>query len=217
MIKLAINNILLTAILLVIGLFPSINYAQDNKFAFDVNIPNNPGQAALQIVNHSMNAIKVLREQGDTSAHIIKTTLEHVLIPNISVASAAEFALRPHWAKLTLAQKNIFAKYILKSVVDDYVDIIALNDSDLSKVYLRLSKKKIKRKGNKAIVSLLVYFGQGKKPVDFSLRMVKTGSWKIYDFIFSGFSIMKGYRDQFNSNIKRKGVEKTITKLSKYI
>lgn len=217
MIKLTSQNILFTAILLVFSLFPSLNYAQDERYMFDTQIFNEPGKAALQIITHSLNAIKVLKAQGDSNTNIIKVTLDHVLIPHISIASAAEFALRKHWTKLTLAQQNIFAKYILKSVINDYADIIALSDSDLSQVFLRLSQDKIRRKGNKVIVSLLVYFKPDSKPVHFSLRMVKTNSWKIYDFIFTGYSIMASYRDQFDSKIKRLGLAETIKTISKSI
>jgi len=42
--------------------------------------------------------------------------------------------------------------------------------------------------------------------------MIRLNTWHVYDVVFSGVSIVKNYRAQFDSYIKRKGLEALITR-----
>ena len=45
--------------------------------------------------------------------------------------------------------------------------------------------------------------------------MIRLNSWYVYDLVFSGVSIVKNYEAQFNSYIKRKGLEALIERSQK--
>jgi len=45
--------------------------------------------------------------------------------------------------------------------------------------------------------------------------MIRENKWRIYDVVFSGVSLIKNYRAQFNSHIKRKGLDSLIAKVIK--
>lgn len=98
-------------------------------------------------------------------------------------------------------------------MVDNYSAILAAYD-DLDNIKITADSK-VKRKGNKAIVKLLIDINGNNKPVEVSLKMVLTDDWSIYDVVFSGVSLVKNYKATFNSHIKRKGVESLIAKASK--
>ncbi|MEO1940603.1 MAG: ABC transporter substrate-binding protein, partial [Candidatus Thioglobus sp.] len=52
------------------------------------------------------------------------------------------------------------------------------------------------------------------KVVLITLKLIRDDRWKIYDVIFSGVSVVKNYRAQFNSHIKRKGLNSLIKKIT---
>jgi phospholipid transport system substrate-binding protein len=40
--------------------------------------------------------------------------------------------------------------------------------------------------------------------------MIRSSHWRVYDLVFSGVSLIKNYKAQFNSHIKRKGMDSLI-------
>jgi len=50
-----------------------------------------------------------------------------------------------------------------------------------------------------------------------SLKMIRSSQWRVYDVVFSGVSLMKNYRAQFDSHIKRKGIDSLVAKTLKKI
>jgi hypothetical protein len=47
--------------------------------------------------------------------------------------------------------------------------------------------------------------------------MIRSSHWRVYDLVFSGVSLIKNYKAQFNSHIKRKGMDSLIKKINKKI
>lgn len=189
-------------------------FLANTSFATDLNTPKSPQQASLDIIKQSLEAIKILKSKGKSDIKSTKALLNNILLPNIDVNSAAKFALKKHWSKMTSKQRDIFKRYLLQSIISDYANIISVSDSDLSQISLSIGKKP-KLKNNKAIVNLLVKFDKSSDAISFSLRMVNDHNWRIYDFIFSGVSLMKGYRARFDSQIKRRGIEALTARLTK--
>jgi phospholipid transport system substrate-binding protein len=55
----------------------------------------------------------------------------------------------------------------------------------------------------------------GQAPVEIDYSMAKTpDGWKAYDVIVAGVSLVTNYRDEFNDEIKRSGVDGLIKKLT---
>jgi phospholipid transport system substrate-binding protein len=44
--------------------------------------------------------------------------------------------------------------------------------------------------------------------------MIRLDHWRIYDVLFAGVSIIKNYQAQFNSHIKRKGMDSLVKKIT---
>ena len=95
-----------------------------------------------------------------------------------------------------------------KSLIRDYVGILS-SYKDIDSVQISVDPK-IKRKDNKAIVKLVISINDAKEPFVISLKMIRLNSWSVYDVVFSGVSVVKNYKAQFNSYIKRKGIDALI-------
>jgi phospholipid transport system substrate-binding protein len=103
----------------------------------------------------------------------------------------------------------------VQSLIRDYAGFL-VNVHSLDEVSIN-ALPKVKRKKNRAIVPIELTLGGGSKSIKLSLKMIYTDKWRIYDLVFSGVSLMKNYRSQFDSHIRRKGIESLITKISKKI
>ncbi len=201
----------------ILSLFVSLPLISADKSDIMINdIIDPPEAAALSIILESITSLKALQSHKKSSFQNIVTLINHKLVPNIDITTAANFALKKHWSKLNVSQKMVFKKYLLKSLINDYANIISASNDNLENVSI-FADKNIKRKGNKAIVSLNVIISDDIDPISLSVRMVRKDKWKIYDLVISGVSLMKNYRANFDNQIKRRGIEALVDRLSKKI
>jgi phospholipid transport system substrate-binding protein len=174
-----------------------------------------PHTAALNIMVNALSSLKELRKQSKDSTENIQTLIRIKLLPNIAMDVSTELALKKHWNKLSAQQKSIFQKYIIQSLIKDYAGILGAYEN-LNTINIAVDPK-VKRKDNKAIVKLIVNLDNDPKPINITLKMIRTSKWRLYDVIFSGVSMIKNYRAQFNSHIKRKGIDSLVAKVMKKI
>ena len=174
-----------------------------------------PHTAALNIMVNALSSLKELRKQNKDSTENIETLIRIKLLPNIAMDVSTELALKKHWPKLSAQQKLIFQKYITQSLIRDYAGILGAYEN-LNTINIAVDPK-VKRKDNKAIVKLIVNLNNNPKPINITLKMIRTNKWRVYDVVFSGISMIKNYRAQFNSHIKRKGIDSLVAKTLKKI
>jgi len=174
-----------------------------------------PHTAALNIMVNALSSLKELRKQSKDSTENIQTLIRIKLLPNIAMDVSTELALKKHWRKLSAQQKLIFQKYIVQSLIKDYAGILGAYEN-LNTINIAVDPA-VKRKDNKAIVKLIVNLDNDPKPINITLKMIRTSKWRVYDVIFSGVSMIKNYRAQFNSHIKRKGIDSLVAKVIKKI
>ncbi|MBE8189392.1 MAG: ABC transporter substrate-binding protein [Candidatus Thioglobus sp.] len=164
-------------------------------------------------MTNALLALKKLKKQNNSSVENIKTIIEVKMLPNIAIEVSTKLALKKHWNKLNPQQKLIFQQYISQSLVKDYGAILGSYDA-LENINITVHAD-VKHYDNKAIVKLIISFNEDDEPIIISLKMVQTTRWQIYDLVFSGVSIIKNYQAQFNSHIKRKGINSLIAKIIK--
>ena len=174
-----------------------------------------PGTTALNIIINNLSSLKELRKNNLASVENIEHLIKVKLLPNIAVDISTELALKKHWHKLNLQQKLIFQTYIVQSLIKDYAGILGAYEQ-LDSINISVDPK-IRRKDNKAIVKLIIHLGSNPKPINVSLKMIRSNRWRAYDLVFSGVSLIKNYRAQFNSHIRRKGIDSLVSKIYKKI
>ena len=178
-----------------------------------VDIIDPPNTAALNIMVNALSSLKELRKSGKATTENIKTLIKIKLLPSIAMDVSTELALKKHWGKLNHDQKVIFQRYISHSLMKDYAGILG-SYKKLDSISISVDPS-VKRKGNKAIVKLIVTLNNDPKPINITLKMIRSKQWRVYDLVFSGVSLVKNYAAQFNSHIKRKGIDSLVAKIVK--
>jgi phospholipid transport system substrate-binding protein len=182
-----------------------------NESVADIIDP--PNTAALNIMVNALSSLKELRKSGKATNENIKTLIEIKLLPSIAMEVSTELSLKKHWDKLNQDQKVIFQRYISHSLMKDYAGILG-SYKKLDSVSISVDPN-VKRKDNKAIVKLIITLNNDPKPIKITLKMIRSSHWRVYDVIFSGVSLVKNYAAQFNSHIRRKGIDSLVTKIVK--
>ncbi|HIF48269.1 phospholipid-binding protein MlaC, partial [Candidatus Thioglobus sp.] len=170
------------------------NHAPANSVIADIIDP--PNSAALNIMVSALSSLKELKKQNKASKENVEMLIRLKLLPNIAMGVSTKIALDKHWGELNIQQKQFFQYYISESLIQDYVGILSSYEK-LNSIQITVDPK-VKRKDNKAIVKLYIRINDEPKPVSITLKMIRLNAWHVYDIVFSGVSVVKNYRAQFN-------------------
>lgn len=200
-------------ILLIIWSILSTNIALSTNSILSIDGANSPSTVVLSMFANIIYSIKNLRGKQQITSEDMQGLIEEKLLSNIAIETSTQLTLKKYWNELNKEQKQIFQDYIVESLIKDYSDIFSsYNAFDCMKI---LASPNIKRKNNKAIVKLSIDLCDNQKPIDAYIKMIYSKKWRIYDIVFSGVSLIKTYAAQFNSHIKRKGMNNLVDKLFK--
>jgi len=198
-----------TALIILSIIYSNLTLASENSTNI-ADIIDPPSSAALNIMVSALTSLKELKKQEKASKENVEALIRLKLLPNLAMGVAAKIAMDKHWDGLNIQQKQFFQNYISESLIQDYVGILSSYEK-LDSVQISVDPD-VKRKDNKAIVKLNISINSDEKPFSISLKMIRLNTWHVYDVVFSGVSIVKNYRAQFDSYIKRKGLEALITR-----
>ncbi len=177
-----------------------------------IEIIDPPGAAALTIIVDSLSSLKELKKHNQSTIENIKALINVKLFPHLDINTALKISLKGYWEDLDFKQRQVFYKYIVQSLVNDYAAILVTYDN-LDSINVSVDPE-IVRKDNRALVKLRITFNDDPKVTVVSLKMIRSNRWKVYDVVFSGVSLVKNYRSQFKSYIRRNGLEALIEKIS---
>lgn len=178
----------------------------------DKEIIDPPGNAALNIIMSSLSSLKELKTKKEDTLDNINELINLQILPNLNILYATQVAIKTHWSQLNDVQKNTFEGYIIQSLIKDY-SVFLTNTASLDEISIDLLPN-TKRKENRAMVDINIKLNKKSQPIKVSLKMICNKKWQIYDLVFSGVSLLKNYQAQFNSHIRRKGLDSLIAKIS---
>jgi phospholipid transport system substrate-binding protein len=115
-----------------------------------------------------------------------------------------------HWKKFSDAQKKEFTHLFSRLLEDVYADrLLAYSDEKV------VFEKETELKKGRVEVASHIRTADGKK-IPLNYRMTeKSGSWKVYDVVIEGVSMVKNYRSQFKEILSKKSPDDLINTLKK--
>ena len=109
------------------------------------------------------------------------------------------------WKKMSAEQQQEFVKLFKELLQGVYADrLLAYSDQKV------LFDKEIMLKKGRAEVQSYLQTSDGKKIPLFYRLTDKSGSWKVYDVIIEGVSMVKNYRTQFRDILAKDSPDKLI-------
>jgi phospholipid transport system substrate-binding protein len=109
------------------------------------------------------------------------------------------------WRKMNDAQQKEFVQLFTKLLQGVYADrLLAYSDQKVI-----FDKENVLKKGTAEVQSYL-QTADGKKIPLFYRLTDKSGSWKVYDVIIEGVSMVKNYRTQFREILAKDSPEKLL-------
>ena len=140
----------------------------------------------------------------------LKELIESKLIPNFSFARMTQLAMGRNWAKAAPEQQAALSKEFQTLLVRTYSGALANfrnNTIDVRPLRMQAADTDV-------TVKTVINQANGQGiPIDYSLEKGADGTWKAYDIVVAGVSLVTNYRDEFNGVIRDQGVDALIKQL----
>lgn len=123
-----------------------------------------------------------------------------------------EFSLRtvgPRWKEFSADQKQRFEDAFANLLMRTYVDKIDGYNGE----QVAFTGERLNDKGDRAEIQTTIAMKDGKK-VPVAYRMLpKDGTWRVYDVLVEGISLVKNYRTQFQEILSSAAPDELIAKV----
>jgi phospholipid transport system substrate-binding protein len=153
---------------------------------------------------------KLLKTLGDP-AFKAKPEDERIAIIGAEIETVFDFkelsrrTLGKHWKKMSAGQRKEFVELFKELLQGVYADrLLAYSDQKV------IFDKEIMLKKGRAEVQSYLQTSDGKKIPLFYRMTDKSGSWKVYDIIIEGVSMVKNYRTQFRQILAKDSPDKLL-------
>jgi phospholipid transport system substrate-binding protein len=136
---------------------------------------------------------------------------EEKILPNFNFDRVSRLVLGKNWTKATADQKVAFQKEFKTLLLRTYATALSKYKNQT------IDYKPFKLVDGSPTATVKTAIQQpGGQPigVDYSLEKQTDSSWKVYDIIIEGVSLVTNYRGQFAQEIRQNGLDSLIKKLS---
>ena len=166
------------------------------------------GEPTDQIRAHIAAMYGALGASGSAPSPSGKASVRKVADQMFDWSAMAREALGDHWAKRTAEERNEFARLFVNLFENAYLSKIRLAEADKFE-YLGDTLQ-----GDEAVVRTRVVTSNGTAiPVSYRARREEAGRWRVYDLDVERISLVRNYRSQFDSIIRRTSFEQLLARL----
>lgn len=138
--------------------------------------------------------------------------MEAELLPGFDTRYIGQLVLGAHWREASEAQRERFIQAFKNHLVRSYAGALLRHAGN---VQLAWKPTRISAGGREATVAADLIRRQAQPvPIVLSLRRVGM-EWKVYDASVEGISLVTNFRGQFNSLIRRDGLDAVIARLER--
>ena len=140
----------------------------------------------------------------------LKELIESKLLPNFNFSRMTQLAMGRNWTKASPEQQGALTKEFQTLLVRTYSGALAnFKNNTIDYKPLRMAAGE-----SDVTVKTVVNQANGQGiPIDYSLEKGADGSWKAYDIIVAGVSLVTNYRDEFNTVVRDQSVDALVKQL----
>lgn len=174
-------------------------------------VPANAAQGSPEALVKSTveEVLGVIKQTQDRSA--LRKLAEQKVLPYFDFAQMTRLAMGPSWRKATPEQQQVLVDNFRELLVNTYTNaLIQAGSGGGRSVDVKPGPP---AKSGSTVVRTEVNEA-GKQPLHIDYRMTnESGSWKVYDVIVEGVSLVTNYRSEFSDQVSRSGIDGLIKRL----
>jgi len=170
-----------------------------------------PDQLVQKITDDVLAAIKSDKDLAAGDKQKAIKLAEEKVLPYIDFEQATRLAVGRAWRQATPEQQ--------KRLVSEFRNMLVRTYSNAISAYQGQTLKVLPSRGGKqdpeetTVRTQFVRSGGQPLPIDFTMHQ-KEGTWKVYDIVVEGVSLVMTYRSEFDAVVKQEGIDGLIKRLA---
>ncbi len=169
-----------------------------------------PDQLVQKTTDDILAAIKSDKELAAGNKQKALKLAEEKVLPYIDFEQATRLAVGRSWREATPEQK--------KRLVDEFRAMLVRTYSNAIQAYqgqtLKVLPSRAKQDPEDTVVRTQ-YIRAGGQPLPIEFHMRQTDkTWKVYDIVVEGVSLVMTYRSEFDAVVKQEGIDGLIKRLA---
>jgi phospholipid transport system substrate-binding protein len=184
--------------------------------AFLAAVPASAQEVAPDVLAKRVTdeVVAVLRADKDIQAGNTKKLLDLVeskILPNFNFSRMTRLAVGAPWRQATPAQQQSLTTEFRTLLVNTYTSAFAQYKDQV----IEYRPFKMAPGDTDVVVRSLIKQKTGADPIEINYSMEKAdGTWKVYDVVIAGVSLVQNYRSSFASEIQKSGIDGLIATLA---
>jgi phospholipid transport system substrate-binding protein len=167
-----------------------------------------------QVVQDATMQLQELLHKNDAKyradSKLYYKVVNDVVVPHFDVRYIAQLVMGRNWKAANQQQRTRFQNAFKDMLIHSYANaLLEYHDSvkaDWKPLHMAPDANDV------TVYSNLVREGKPPIPIGFSMRLAND-EWKIYDITIENISLVINFRGQINDEIKKNGVDETITRM----
>ena len=169
-----------------------------------------PDVVIREVFHELLSQLDIKRQEDALTHDIVREIFATLLNPRIDYLSLARWILRDHWVNASEGQQTEFLHAFELYIINTY----ALALSNGKRIALEVEDNPLLRK-NTAVVTAGIKFADADAiPLDFRL-IQRNEKWLLFDVTFSGVSLARTFRSDFNYVARDGGIDAVTTHLNR--
>lgn len=178
-------------------------------FAFAALADVAPDELVKSTATEVLEIVKQDKEIQAGDMKKISALAEEKILPNFNFDRVCRMVLGKHWSSASKEQKEAFKQEFRSLLIRTYASALSKYRNQV------IEYKPLRMQPTDKEVTVKTEIQQpGAQPIAVDYSLEKTPqSWKVYDIIIEGVSLVTNYRGQFGDEIRRSGMDGLIQKL----
>lgn len=172
--------------------------------------PNDATALVKRTAERMLDTLQARRSEVDRNPSLIYGMIESTVAPHFDFERITQGAVGQYWRQATPAQQDKLVDGFKQVLVRTYArSLLSYSGQEI-----RYMPAKPGNRPSTVTVSTEVR-ESGAAPIPVDYRMYDAaGQWKVYDVVINNASLVGNYRNSFANEIRQKGVDGLIAKLS---
>lgn len=174
--------------------------------------PTPPKQLAKQTVEKVLDDLEGRRAELRNNPQELYALIDRDLVPLLDLQYMSQLVLGRYWRQASPDQRQRFQKAFKSMLIRTYGSaLLGFNDN----VKIEYKPVRAPADAERVTFNAVIHSPNGQDtPVSLQLHQVQN-EWKVYDGSVGNLSFVTNYRGQFNSEIRRNGLESLIDQMEK--
>ncbi len=170
-----------------------------------------PDVLARTTTNEVLRIVKQDKELKNGNTKKILALVEEKILPNFDFRQMTQLAVGKNWSKASPEQQKELVDQFRTLLVRTYsASLTSVADYKIDFPPLKMNP------GDTEVTVNTVVSKPGAPPIPIDYRMEKQeGGWKVFDVLVEGVSLVTVYKNSFNSEVRKGGIDGLVAALTR--